>query len=229
VSDLDSNFALLLGRQPTDRERQQLYRVRDALKLRSTDSVWLLLMVLGHYETLYEKFPGLIASAAKEAVTSVRETATAQAAIAAVHRAAVEAAKQAAKAQRWKWVAVCGFLFCLGLGGTGALGFSHGQQTGFANGVATAYQRCRNEATAASWANTPDGQLAHGLAVAGSLRQVATCQGQTWAVENGICMPYSDKGKVQGWRVDPNAAERAEAQSAIEPEPRPAPKRRRVQ
>ena len=33
MSDLDDSFAKLLGRQPSDAERQSLYRVRDALGL----------------------------------------------------------------------------------------------------------------------------------------------------------------------------------------------------
>ena len=37
MSELDDSFARLLGRQPTDKERQALYRVRDALRLKSTD------------------------------------------------------------------------------------------------------------------------------------------------------------------------------------------------
>jgi hypothetical protein len=52
VGDLDDSFAQLLGHQPSDKERQDLYRVRDALKLKSTDAVWTLLMVLQHYQTL---------------------------------------------------------------------------------------------------------------------------------------------------------------------------------
>ena len=58
MGDLDDSFGQLLGRQPTDQERQSLYRVRDALKLTTADAVWLLLMALQHYETLCERFPG---------------------------------------------------------------------------------------------------------------------------------------------------------------------------
>jgi len=38
-----------------------LCRVRDALQLKTTDAVWLLLMVLQHYETLCEEIPEQIA------------------------------------------------------------------------------------------------------------------------------------------------------------------------
>jgi hypothetical protein len=114
VGDLDDSFAQILGRQPTDKERQTLYRVRDALKLKTTDAVWLLLMALQYYETLYERFPALIAEAARDATRSVRATAEAQAkaareetrmALAAtVHETVDAVAKQQAIAELFKWV-----------------------------------------------------------------------------------------------------------------------------
>ncbi len=57
MGELDDSFAQLLGRQPSDKDRQDLYRVRDALKIKATDSVWLLLMALQYYVKLYEEFP----------------------------------------------------------------------------------------------------------------------------------------------------------------------------
>ena len=89
MSDLNEPFAQLLGRQPTDQERQNLYRVRDALKLKATDAVWLLLMSLQHYETLYEKVPARIAEEVERATKAARRTAEAQA------RAAQEETKKA--------------------------------------------------------------------------------------------------------------------------------------
>jgi hypothetical protein len=238
VSELDSNFELLLGRQPTDAERQQLYRVRDALKLQPSDSIWLLLMVLGHYETLYAKFPALIASAAKETLTNLRDAAKAQAAAAgaetqkalatAVQQVALETSLQTAATQLWKWVVIGASVLCLALIATGAWCFAHGEQKGFANGVVSADQRCRNEAAAASWANTPEGELAYGLATAGSLHQVATCKGDGWELRDGICYPRPDpKGRVTGWRVDADAAARNRAPSAIDLESLRKPRKRR--
>jgi hypothetical protein len=125
VSELDESFARLLDHQPTDKERQDLYRARDALKLKATDSVWLLLMALQHYETLYEKIPALIAAAARDATKTAGAAAEAQAKaaheetrralMATVHEAAVLSAKQAAGAQLWKWVSVAATVICLAL------------------------------------------------------------------------------------------------------------------
>ncbi len=114
MGDLDDSFAQLLGRQPTDKQKQALYRVRDALKLKTTDAVWLLLMALQHYETLYEKFPALIAEAARDVTESVRATAEAQAKAArdetkkalaeTVHETVDAVAKRRANAELFKWV-----------------------------------------------------------------------------------------------------------------------------
>ena len=65
LSDLDDSFAKLLGTQPTDKDRQDLYRVRDALGLESNDALWLVLMALQHYQSQYETFPARIEDAAR--------------------------------------------------------------------------------------------------------------------------------------------------------------------
>jgi len=57
VRTLEESFTTLLGKQPSDKERQAFLRVRDALNLKDNDALWVLLMVLGHCETLYGRFP----------------------------------------------------------------------------------------------------------------------------------------------------------------------------
>ena len=215
MNELDDSFALLLGRQPDDKEKQRLYRARDALKLKATDAVWLLLMALGHYETLYERIPARIAEAAKDATKDVRETAVAQARAAAqdtmkamalaVSKAGTASAKKVAGAQMLKWAMGC-FLAAMGCISTiGWWAHSKGQREGYAVGYETARDRYENAAAMASWANTPEGQLAYGLAKAGSLRELATCSGHGWFERDGICYPGS---KTHGWRLPAGNAER---------------------
>jgi hypothetical protein len=208
VSDLNDSFALLLGRQPSDRERQNLYRARDALKLKPTDSVWLLLMVLEHYETLYRRFPALIADAARDVTKDIRETAVAQARAAiadtkkalahAVAEAAAASAKKAAGTQRLKW-AIGSFLAAIVyVSMIGWWAHGKGQREGYAIGRDTAKESCDAAAAMASWANTPEGRLAYGLASAGSLRELATCSGHGWVERDRVCYP---SGKARGWRL----------------------------
>lgn len=208
MNELDDSFALLLGRQPSDKERQGLYRARDALKLKSNDAVWLLLMALEHYETLYRRHPALIAEAVKDVTKNVRETAVAQARAAvadttkalgqAVAEAAIASAKKAAGAQRLKWMAACllAATACLSVIGWWAHG--QGWRAGYAIGYEAARNSYENAATMASWANTPEGQLAYQLAKAGSLRELATCSGHGWFERDGACYVGA---RTRGWRL----------------------------
>jgi hypothetical protein len=214
VGDLDDSFTTLLGRQPTDKEKQALYRVRDALKLKATDAVWLLLMALQHYETLYESFPARIREAAREVAKSVRETALAETQSAAakaekalaeaVREAAVASAKRAAGAQRGKWVSIAAATVAVSISITGWWQFGRGDRAGFASGWATASKQCASAAAAMSWANTPEGQLGYRLAQAGSLRDLATCSGRGWTARDGICLVQPEHGRVHGWRLPSN-------------------------
>ena len=59
---------------------------------------------------------------------------------------------------------------------------------------------------AASWANTPSGQIALALDRAGSLGLVTRCTGQGWKVETiggrRFCMAFpAQDGKTHGWAL----------------------------
>jgi hypothetical protein len=206
VGDLEDNFARLIGRTPTDRQRQNLYRIRDGLNAKPTDSLWMVLMALEHYEKLYEEIPEKIAAAAREVVAGVRAAAEAEAAAAraqmarslmrAVHEAAVNSTEQAAGAYLAKWVSiVVGIIVVAGaLSFWGA--FRYGETSGRAVGGDTAKRECSALAAASSWANTPEGQLAYALAKVGGLADVARCSGRGMAVREGSCVVASERGKA---------------------------------
>jgi hypothetical protein len=78
VSTLDDSFTELLGRLPTDAERQDLFRARDTLNIKNNDALWPLLVMLRHYETIYSKVPALITQTIKEAVKRARSAAEAE-------------------------------------------------------------------------------------------------------------------------------------------------------
>ncbi len=62
MRDLASTFARLLGRQPSEQEVQSLYRVKDALQIGDNDALWLVLMALQSYDSLYRKYPAMISA-----------------------------------------------------------------------------------------------------------------------------------------------------------------------
>jgi hypothetical protein len=218
VSELDDSFARLLGRQPTDKERQALYRVRDALRLKTTDAVWLLLMVLEHYETLYEEIPQRIAEAAREATKEARATAEAQAKAAnaemlktlaeAVHRAAVVSARRAAGALLFKWVSIAVSVVTLALVTVGWWQFRRGEMAGAARGENQVEKECERATAAAAWVGGPEGRLAYELARVGSLHDLATCSGRGMAARDGWCIVQPERGKLFRWRLPGSTGDR---------------------
>ena len=211
MSDLDDSFAKLLGRQPSDAERQSLYRVRDALGLKNNDALWLVLMALQHYQGQYEKFPQAIAQSAKDTLVNFKVTAdatvkaSAEAAKAdlaqAVAAAAQEVAHNTSAKQMWQWAAGCiavAFL-CFGLFGW----HMHSEgRSGYSLGYGTGYNEAKDEKAAAAWANTPEGRLAYRFAQSGELQRLARCSGKGWKVEKGTCYPHPVPNEgVYGWRL----------------------------
>lgn len=212
MSDLDDSFAKLLGRQPSDTERQDLYRVRDALGLKNNDALWLVLMALEHYQDQYEKFPQAIAQAAKDTLVNFKVTAdatvkaSAEAAKADLAQAVAAAAKEVAHntsaKQMWQWAAGCIAVAFLCVGLFGWYMHSEGSTSGYSLGYGTGYNEAKDEKAAAAWANTPEGRTAYRFAQSGELQRLARCSGKGWKVEKGVCYPYPVQNEgTYGWRL----------------------------
>jgi hypothetical protein len=208
VSDLEDAFERLLGYQPSDQERQRLYRVRDALRLKATDALWLLMMALQHYETIYEKIPGRIAEEATRTMKATRLTAEAQAKAAqeqtrqlimkTVEQAAVASRRDGARADLIRLASWLGG----GLVVVGLVVFLIGGSRGEAAGRDRARQECGYLAAAAAWGNSSDGGLARAMAAVGSLGNVARCDMPGWEItRDGYCVVRPYKGKTFGWRL----------------------------
>jgi hypothetical protein len=68
-------FEKLLGRTAKPAEREQLFRVKEALGLRDNDALWLVLFALQYYDSLYRQFPKAIGEEAKRILEETRSTA----------------------------------------------------------------------------------------------------------------------------------------------------------
>lgn len=211
MSDLDDSFAKLLGRQPSDTERQSLYRVRDALGLKNNDALWLVLMALEHYQGQYEKFPQAIAQAAKDTLVNFKVTAdatvkaSAEAAKAdlaqAVASAAQEVAQNTSAKQMWQWAAGCIVAAFLCFGSFGWYMHSAGSSSGYNLGYGAGYNEAKDEKAAAAWANTPEGRLAYRFAQSGELQRLTQCNGKGWTVKGGVCYPHQAPEGTYGWKL----------------------------
>lgn len=211
MRDLDDSFARLLGRQPSDAERQDLYRVRDALGLKNNDALWLVLMALQHYQSQYERFPQEITQAASDVLSNIK--ATADAAV----KASSEAAKQdlakavadtaqrvaasTAHKQQAQWIVTAVAVITLTFAGSWWYAFRMGSDAGYNLGYGVGYNEAKDEKAAAAWANTPEGRLAYRFAQTGGLSNLAKCDKPGWEIEKGVCFPRPVANKLHGWRL----------------------------
>ncbi len=199
-------FEAAFRRKPTAEEVERLERVMDVLDVRENDAIMTLMVVLEFYLGLYGSVPGRIEAAAKAAVGETKETTEKIAATAAqlahgdlveqLGKAVNQVASDAAKKQQWKALGAGIAAAAISLLVTGWVCFDAGREAGYGAAIKVA----RNETAAAAWANTPEGQLAYRLALAGSLQQVARCSAPGWKIRNGACLPQVDaEGTLHGW------------------------------
>jgi len=199
-------FEAAFHRQPTAEEVGRLERVMDVLDVRENDAIMTLMVVLEFYLSLYGSVPGRIEAAAKAAVGETKETTEKIASTAAqlahgdlveqLGKAVNQVASDAAKKQQWKALGAGIAAAAISLLVTGWMCFDAGKEAGYGAAIKVA----RNETAAAAWANTPEGQLAYRLALAGSLQQVARCSAPGWKIRNGACLPQVDaEGTLHGW------------------------------
>jgi hypothetical protein len=212
MNNLDDTFSKLLGRQASDSERQQLYRIRDALEIKNNDALWLVLMALQHYQSRYEEFPALIESVARATLVNFKQVAEATANSAAqqakadlasaVATAARDVARFTAGRSMARWIAGCVLATCYAL-----LAFywyvdSHAHAAGYESGYAAAYEQAKDEKAAAAWANTPEGRKAWQLARAGDIARLIDCNQPGWFTQDGVCFVGRSPDKmIYGWRV----------------------------
>lgn len=212
MSELEESFANLLGRQPSDAERQNLYRIRDALGLKNNDALWLVLIALQYHQILYEKFPDVIVRAANEVFGKFKATAdaTAKASTEAakadlakvVEASAREVAHHVAGRQKAQWIAASAVIVALCLGGVFWYAHSSAYQAGLSRGYGVGYNEAKDEKAAAAWANTPDGNEAYRLAQAGSIGKLSRCDQPGWYIEKGVCyVRVAPNGSIYGWRL----------------------------
>ena len=119
---------------------------------------------------------------------------------------AAEHVEAATRAEARSWTAYAACLVLAGTLAAGGLGYLLGEQAGQATGEAAGYRTAVDQNAAASWANTPAGQLALALDRAGSVDRLVQCGGQGWKVivQSGrkVCYPSAAAdGKVYGWTL----------------------------
>jgi len=68
----DDAFKTLMGRLPSEEERQRLVKVRDALGIRSADAIWEVMIALDYHLQLYTAIPDKIGAETRKAIDELR-------------------------------------------------------------------------------------------------------------------------------------------------------------
>jgi hypothetical protein len=185
-------YARLLGRAPTDAERAQIERIRDALDIPDNDALWTVLVALEYHRHLYAAIPASIHQAAQSARTEVRRDLSREV-------AAAIASQTASGARRWAVAAA----LAIAVTYAGGMSWAHhvGHQAGYAAGEAAGYSSARDEQAAAAWSATPEGQLAYRMAQTGELAMLARCTKPGWRRDGSVCYPEATPTGLYGWRM----------------------------
>ena len=211
VSDLDDSFAKLLGRDPTDAEKQNLHRIGDALGVKKNDALWLILIALQSHQMLYSEIPSQIEVAAENILNDIKEAAdiamaaSAGKATAALSKAvsdvAYQVASDTAKKEKIRWIAGCVAVTVMCIGGLTWKVHSIAHESGYHYGYGIGYEKAVDEKAAAAWSNTSQGKAAYKLATTGEIDSLIHCNRAGWSVENGVCYVKSTKDGVFGWKI----------------------------
>lgn len=113
---------------------------------------------------------------------------------------------EAAKRRTIRAAALAGGLVAILIAGAGYGLNQIGWQDGKQYGVGKTLAQVHDQKIRASWANTPDGQLAYRLYQGGYIPELATCNAPGWKIETRsfgpVCLPVPVKdGTVYGWSL----------------------------
>ncbi len=207
-TDIVTALEQLRGRQLTQDEAERIRFVQQSLGIRENDALWSIFVMLDYFHGLYEVMPERIAAAGRAAVEKVEASAEPVVTTAAwkvqqdlakdIGKAVNDVSTRTARKAVWQWIvaglavgAACTFT-------AGWISYDRGHKAGQAEG----YRDASNEAAAAAWGNTPQGQQAYKLAANGSLSLVATCSGRGWQRQGNVCYPTAPQGEgIVGWTL----------------------------
>ena len=221
TESLENSFSKLLGRQPTETERQQLSRVQDAFGLEDNDALWLIIMAFQYCDDKYKRIPKEINDLTESTLNRFKESSEYHAGIAAklaydktkdklektVVDVAHEIAHKVAGKQKLQWIAISVVVVSISFGVFGYYMNKIGSESGYAKGYGIGYSESKDEKAAAAWANTREGRRAYSLAQAGDIDNLVRCERPGWTVkkdEDGkhLCVPYAaPNGGYYGWHI----------------------------
>lgn len=208
ISSIRNKYEILFGEPMSIDQMDRIELIADTLQVREHDAIWQYFLACELYQKTMEKTAQNFSQYSDNAKRDFQNDLKMMSneirleLIKKISHAAGQVARDVAGRSKWFWATVC---ITLALAGTYALaGYMH--RLGFSAGQESGYQKSRNEADAASWANTEAGRSAYNLFQAGTLQTLLTCSNPGWEVAERdrvrICVPRAAADKsIYGWKL----------------------------
>lgn len=205
-AELESRFERLAKRHPTAEETLLLLKIQKEFEIRDDDPLWMILIILEHYRSLYEEIPDRINLASANALEALRAQMRQGAVkelvdiISYIRTEVVKSIKatelERAKADRRSATG----LAAVGLAVFGMFVGICTYAWGYMNG-----KTLTDEATL--FAASPQGQFARQMSEQGVLTLITRCPNdgvQTWIMEDGTVQCLKRNRWIPVGRIDPD-------------------------
>ena len=70
--NIDEAFARVVGRPPSEEQRDRLHRLREVLGLRDNDAFWSIVIALEYYDSFFRQYPAQLARETQRCIEGVR-------------------------------------------------------------------------------------------------------------------------------------------------------------
>jgi hypothetical protein len=212
----------LLGRDPTDAERQRIMRAGKSLGIGDNDALWELMVILELHRTYHERIPGELDAVLTKAFTEANITAdkTMAASVektkADLRKIVVDVAREAATVTSREKILKTGMalttVILLGMAVSASAGWAWGKHSPYGGSVSATDEALK------AWALSPTGRRAYHLSTLTSLSKLTDCSAPGWQRKaryertapdgsgygNGVvyCFPHESAGDVHGWVIE---------------------------
>jgi hypothetical protein len=212
----------LLGREPTDAERQRIMRAGKALGIGDNDALWELMIILEIHRTYHERIPGELGAVLTKALEEAKLTAdkfmaaSVEKTKADLRKAVVDVAREAAtvtsREKILKTAMVLTTVIVTGMAASASAGWAWGKHSPYAGSESETDEALKK------WALSATGRRAYHLSTLTSLSKLTDCSEPGWQRKpryewtapdgsgygNGVvyCFPHEYEGSVHGWVIE---------------------------
>jgi hypothetical protein len=220
MDNLENTFEVLLERKPSDKERQMLYKKKDALKIKENDAIWSILVVLDYYNSLYEEIPekieqsisNILVSAQKTAEKNIESSITSYKADLAksIHITSSEISRNITFRNKTLYIIISFVISLLIIAFIGHKTYQYAYEKGSTIGFSQGSTYAGFEKIRYNWSNTTEGQKAFLIYQKGDINKLYEISNQNmtnsaYILFKNNALDTLSKCNGKGWKIIDNA------------------------